>query len=92
MPTVGRPGPSGPSNKVAVVNLLTRQNPTKLLGERFLNIDQRMLTIEMADDEIGWVGQQQRHLGVAQRITDINSRLAFFFDGNGFDIAESGIV
>ena len=61
------------------LQLVAKQKRAKLLAISFLNIDQRMFTVEMGDDEVPRRRDAQR-LGEVFRILQVNQRLAFLLN------------
>ena len=61
------------------LQLVGKQERAKLLAISFLNINQRMLTVEMGDNEVPRRRDAQR-LSEVFRIFQVNQRLAFLLN------------
>src|SRR5258706_14998987 len=71
--------------------LFARENLPDLLGIGRLNIDDGMVAVEMAQDEIAERRHDQR-LGEMLGVAEADERLALLLDGKGLDVAEPRAV
>src|SRR5215510_12759153 len=65
-----------------LLDLVAGENVTKLSGKGFLDINERMVAIEVAQNKVGGIRYQQWHAGKIERVTDINSGIPLHFHGD----------